>query len=101
MFQYLLHAVLQMSDGILTYIGVTNMEAGIDAEGNFLIHYAMTLVGPGWALFLTKAAGLVLLFAFIWPNRSLMLDRVMVGVNLVYALIVTQWIYILTRTFWT
>jgi hypothetical protein len=45
--------VHQVIDGILTYLGVTTLPAGINAEGNILVRETMRYLGivPGIALF--------------------------------------------------
>lgn len=91
----LLNLVLQILDGLLTYIGVRLI--GLEGEGNYLIKLIMTHFGVFQGLVLVKLSSIVILsMAFlsipIVPKKVFML---LLPINIIYLFAVFTWIYIL------
>jgi len=92
--------LLQIADGVLTYIGVTRL--GISAEGNPLVGYFIRLLGPFQGLFFVKTIGIIVIFIIgvrciraedrKWLHNFLVS---MIGFYVTFAII--PWVYVLSR----
>lgn len=97
---FLIHALLQILDGLLTYSGVLLLGIGTACEGNPIIRTSMDLYGPGQALIVTKTAGVVMVLILRRFREMVMLKYIMMVVNLIYTLSAVYWIYILKDFLW-
>lgn len=92
MFQYLLHAVLQLMDGILTYVGVVKF-GSLEAEGNPLVRYLMAKMGLLESLIFAKTVAFIFLL-FLWKLEvgQKRLKFGLVLLNFIYAASAVVWI---------
>lgn len=96
---YSLQILLQILDGILTYIGIWHFEAGIELEANPILRYLMGYLGAGFALFLVKFFAILAVRALkrVENYQSVIVKRSLFVINLIYTFIVLQWIYCLIK----
>jgi hypothetical protein len=95
---WFIHAVLQVLDGILTYVGVTVAPRGLAMEANPLIKFLMSVMGPGMALLFIKSIALLILNGLqTMGTRLVMLRGVISIVNCFYATTVVLWIYVFVK----
>lgn len=96
---WVLSALLQLLDGILTYIGVSTSPLGLDVEGNPIIKGIMRSIGPGMALLLVKSFAVGAIFYLKRSASDLvMLKAALYVVNLLYLISAVLWIYVLSIT---
>lgn len=90
----LIAILLQILDGLFTYIGV--LRYGIDIEGNILIHTLMLFYVPE-VLFVVKTVAvlLLILFYFLINIKETILLILFFIINVVYLIVVCHWAYIL------
>jgi len=91
--------LLQIADGVLTYIGVTRL--GSSAEGNPLVRYFIQLLGPFLGLFFVKIIGITVMIIIgarciraedrKWLQNFLVS---MISFYLIFAII--PWLYVLS-----
>lgn len=91
--------LLQIADGVLTYIGVTHL--GISAEGNPLVRFFINLLGPFSGLFFVKAIGLIVIYTICFrcitlEDRNWLQNFLvsMIAFYLIFAII--PWVYVLS-----
>jgi hypothetical protein len=96
--QFLLHAFLQVLDGVLTYIGVNSFNCGILIEGNPILKFLMYKLGVANALILVKGTAIFITFYLkSIANDLVMLKRLLGIINLIYLTVCGTWIYILFK----
>lgn len=94
-----LNILLQILDGILTYIGVSALSHGIDAEGNPIVKFLMRNLGPGTALLLVKGFAVSIIFYLRNASSHLVMLKVaLYTVNLLYLISAVLWIYVFCIT---
>jgi uncharacterized membrane protein len=93
-----LHVLLQILDGILTYVGVLYLGFGTEIEGNPIVRWLMNEMGPSTALVVTKGTGILsVLGAALKMSDKGMLQTVISRVNLLYMLACAMWAYAFLR----
>jgi len=85
--------LLQILDGILTYIGVTQLGYGSNAEGNPIIKYFIDNLGAELGLILTKSFAIFI----IWRFKHLFGFKSFLFICGIYTIVVLGWVYILLR----
>jgi uncharacterized membrane protein len=88
---YLYSIVLQILDGILTYIGVTQLGYGSKAEGNPIIKYFIDTLGAEFGLIITKCFAIFI----IWRFKHLFGIKSFLFICGIYTVVVFGWVYIL------
>lgn len=93
---FLLQAILQIVDGILTYVGVVRFGT-TDVEGNPIVKYCMNQLGAGEALILIKTLAIlvVLLLSRSDNSNKVIFKRFLIPINLLYTVSAFMWLYIL------
>ena len=56
---FALFILVQILDGVLTYMGVLHFDAGVEVEGNPLLRIAMLALGVRTALLIVKVAAML------------------------------------------
>lgn len=78
--------LLQIADGICTYVGVTNF--GVAVEGNPLIKYLITLTGAAVALISVKASTLIPIYLLTKAKA----EKILIFLVGLYIGVVLQWL---------
>jgi hypothetical protein len=91
----ILHVLLQILDGILTYMGVTILAKSTEIEGNPMLKWLMNEIGVVLAIVIVKScAVLIILTLNKSAKKSVMLRRCLFAVNLIYILVCAMWVLI-------
>lgn len=98
----IIHVILQILDGSLTYYGVYLY--GIGVEGNRLIVKLMELLGVEFGLIIPKTLGILFVYYIycLYKNfnhlSKIIFVRfflILIIINMIYTLVVSQWVYFL------
>ena len=86
-------AILQILDGVLTYIAVSNY--GYELEGNILIQYLLSFVGAGCGLLLAKTFALTITYLVYKRLTTTTYQEA-----LIFFCYVVAWVYFFAVTIW-
>lgn len=88
---FLLNSILQLLDGLLTYIGVTLF--GSEAEGNYLIRYLIETIGLELGLIIPKITAIALIyFLYRQINKNSIVEKCLYVLLGFYLAVVITWI---------
>lgn len=95
MFYYVIHAGLQILDGLLTIAGITKF-GGTHVEGNPLLRELMETVGTTNAVILAKMFAILVIITICQKEQSkLLFKAALLPINLLYTISAIFWLYAL------
>jgi hypothetical protein len=94
---FIFNIVLQVLDGVFTYIGV--LHYGIEIEGNPLVRNTFLAIGAAPTLLLFKGSAIVVVSVLKKVSNAPLTRRLMGFVNLVYCVSAMLWVYVLVETY--
>lgn len=84
--------LLQVLDGLFTGYGIFNSKLGVDAEGNPLVKYVISLIGVVPALVLIKSLAIVVI---LHMRKLKNCFSTLVFIASLYTFVVATWAYII------